>query len=139
VLAACRSSESFREPAPELPPALAVTLSTELRRLKEEASFPGYELTFKIGYLLAPLFSATDGRAFLSLIDSDLEIDGQSRPWPTRYVLSVALQRDGAAHRIEARAEATSEESPLAAGREAIERCVLEVHRQARAVLEAHP
>jgi hypothetical protein len=136
LLAACRSAETFREPSAELPPALPVTLATDLRRLKEEASFPGFELTFKIGYLLGPLFSASDGRAFLSLVDSDLDLDGQSRPWPTRYVLSVDLQVGGKRHRLDARAEAESDESPLAAGREAIERCVLDLHRQARALLE---
>jgi hypothetical protein len=138
-LGACRSSERFREPAPDLPAPLSVTLSPELRHLEEEASFPGFQLTFKIGYLLGPLFTAADGKAFLSLVDSDFEIEGQARPWPARYALLVDLQQGGAMHRIDARAEAESEESPLAAGRAAIERCVLEVHRQARDLLGARP
>lgn len=119
-----------------LPPPLPVTLSNELRQLKEQSSFPGFELTFKIGYLLRPLFPATDGAAFLSLVDSELEIAGQARPFETTYTLSVALQRNGATHRIDAHAQVESEESPLAAGRAAIEQCVLEVYRQTTALLQ---
>jgi hypothetical protein len=133
----CHSAENFQQPPPDLPPPLPVTLSNELRGLKEQSSFPGYELTFKIGYLLRPLFPASDGAAFLSLVDSELDVAGQAGPWETRYSLSVALQRNGTTHRIDAHAQADSEESPLAAGRAAIEQCVLEVYRQTTALLEA--
>jgi hypothetical protein len=133
----CRSKESFRDLSADLPAPLPVTLSPELARLKKDVSFPGFELTFKIGYLLGQLFPESDGAAFLSLLDSDLEMDSQARPWQTSFALSVALQRNGATHRIDARGAADSEESPLAAARAAIEACVRDVHRQATALLDA--
>jgi hypothetical protein len=134
---ACRTAETFRDPPVELPPALPVTLSTELCRLREKSTYPGYKINFKISYLLCPLFASTNGAVFMSLVTSDLEIEGQARPWPTRYALAVDLQRNGKIQRIEAVGRGESEESPMAAGRAAVEACVFEVYRRTAELLQS--
>ncbi len=138
-LPACRSSEDFRPPSSaELVAAapLPVTLSRDLRGLKEKSPVVGEELTFKIGYLLQPLFPATDGRAFLSLVESDLEQSREGQSWSSRYRLSLALQHDGSTHVISTSSAVDARES-AEAGRSAIEECVEDAYRQISALLQA--
>jgi hypothetical protein len=137
LLAACRTSETFADSPAALPPALPITLSTELCRIKEKSTFPGYKINFKVHYLLRQLFASKDGAAFMSLVKSKLDVEGPARPWPTSYSLAVDLQRNGKIQRIEALGRGVSEESPVAAGRAAVEACVFEVYRKSAELLQS--
>ena len=137
-LAACRSSEDFRPPSSaELSDAvpLPVTLARNLRGLKERSRLAGEKRTYKIGYLLEPLFPATDGRAFLSLVESDLEQDWKGRGWSSRYRLSMAFQHAGATRVITVTSDADSDDA-AESGRAAIEECVADAYRQISALLQ---
>jgi len=132
LAAGCRSSEEFRSTSsPILTGALPlqVTLSPELRRLKERTSVANEEIDYKVYRLLRPMFPATDGAAFLSLVESRLEPDLLA-PWRTRYRMSVNLQDKGAIHRIEATAVSQSSAGPQEAARQAIEEVLLDLYRQ---------
>jgi len=128
LFAACRSTEDFgdvdRELLVSMPP-LPVTLSSQLRGLRKRSEHAGQTTVYKVGHLLRRLFTASDGRAFLSLVDSEIEVLGDpASAWRSTYSLTVALQHEGRVERIEARGAGESTVSPRDAGKLAIEQCV---------------
>lgn len=134
LLGACTTMEDFRATeSPFLATAetLPVTISPELQGFRKKADNTSDKTTYKIGKLLRRIFPAKDGRSFLSLVASRLDVNANGDgTWSTSFELSVALQREGAIHMIAARgAEPVAETSTLAAKR-AIERGVEDLYRQ---------
>jgi hypothetical protein len=136
---ACQATESFDPPSsPRLAAAepLPVTLSNDLRGLRERDTNRSQETTFKIGRLMRRLFVARDGRAFLSTVTSNLDTEwqGPGETWKSTYSLSVQLQLDGNSHLVTAYS-ARSASGPELAGHQAIEDCVTEVYARVAELL----
>ncbi len=137
---ACKAREDFRDPEPEMlarAEVMPVTLSTELRRLREEGTYSGQKTTYRIGGLLQRLFSSGNGQAFLSLEASRFDIEWTSQAWSSKYQLSVALQHQGSYHRIEALGRSESAISAGLSGRLAIEACVEDLYDQVSLLLQS--
>jgi len=131
-LAACRITEDFRDPAyTELMGArpLPVTLSPELRGLRERVFIANERVNYKIYSPLRVLFPASDGSAFLSLVESELE-PSTLAPWKARYSLTVDLQHGGSIQRFSASADYESREGPRQAACKAIADVLLDVYHQ---------
>lgn len=140
LVPSCRSSESFRDPPSELVASSApldVTLSNELRGLGTKAEIAGSRIRFRVGNLLRGLFDSNDGRSFLTLVDSKIDITRRDLGWRSEYLLVVALQKDGRYYLIQGNGIGASEESPKNAGRSAIEECISSVHIQLTSLLQA--
>ena len=128
---ACRTHERFDDPPSELVVSskpLAVTLSNEVRNLSTRVELAGTKIRFRTGNLLGHLFSSGDGRSFLSLVDSKLEIDWKAQGWRSEYLLVLALQNEGSYHLIQCTGTGESTESPKGSGRVAIEQCIERIY-----------
>jgi len=135
----CRFSERFQDPQPEMltwATPLPVTLSNELRTLKEKTESSGEKTKFRVGDFLQRVFPARDGRSFLSLVNSDIEVTRSLGSWSTEYSLWVVLQDEGKYQLIQAAGSGISEEGPSASGRQAIEVCVESLYKRLLATLE---
>lgn len=133
VAGGCRTTEAFDAPPSALVDAstpLAVTLSNELRRLSAKTEIAGAKFRFRVGNLLTGLFRSEDGLAFLSLVDSKLELEGIPQSWRARYDLVLALQCEGSYHLVQCAGTGDSNESPKNAGRMAIERCAEDLYER---------
>lgn len=138
---ACRAKVSLAPPhAPELVVAepLPVTLSGSLRGWKEKSPSFGTKTKFRLGPLLTRLFSAHDGRAFLSPVQASLEShwSGDARAWKSRYSFTLSLQLDGIHHEVFAVGYGQSDGNPLSAERTALENCVSDIHARVAAILD---
>jgi hypothetical protein len=133
-LAACKVTEDFghadRQPLARAEP-LPVTLSPELHGLRKRSVASGGRTVYKIGHLLRRLFPGSDGRAFLSLVSSDVEVEEEfSGIWTGRYELEVMLQLDGEQHPIRVRGVGESPAGARVAGKLAIEDSVEQVYQR---------
>ncbi len=141
LLFGCKTTERFERSAAGLASAepLPVTLSNEIRTLREkERAFVG-ESTFRIGQALQKHFFAEDGVAFLSAVSSDLETHWTAPTgWTSTYYLSLVLQHEGSVHSVSATGSGSSS-NPERAGRRAIEDCIVEIYAQVQAILKKEP
>jgi hypothetical protein len=138
LVAACRTTIAFDEPVPSFvatSPALPVTLSNELQRLRVKSSEAGTKSAYRIGGLLGSLFDARDGRAFLNLVAAEIHQQRASLGWQAEFRLVVALQREGRTETIEAEGLGHSDLGATEAGRAAIEASVERVYTAVRAEL----
>jgi len=136
----CHATESFdppRSPALVAAEPLPVTLSNDLRGLRERDSVQSQETTFRIGRLLQRLFVARDGLAFLSAVATNLETEWQGPDgWSSSYSVSVHLQLEGTGHLVTASAQRSAAERELASHL-AIEDCVAELYSRVAELLRA--
>lgn len=140
VLGGCRATLSLEPPlAPELVSAepLPITLSQSLRLWKASTSAFGNKTNFRFGTLLARLFPATDGQAFLSPVHAELATDwnADADVWESSYTFALSLQRDGKHHPILAEGYGRSASDPRGADRAALEDCVARIYGAVSAVL----
>jgi len=137
---ACRATERFKDPPPELlarSAPLPVTISSEVRGINARTSVVGNKTKFRVGKLLQSLFVSNDGRYFLSYVDDKIDLIRHDDAWRTEYTLVLALQLEGTYHLIQSQRQADSGESARASGREAIEACVEDVYQQVSALISA--
>jgi hypothetical protein len=134
LLAGCKVTEDFghadRQQLAGAEP-LPVTLSPELHGLRKRSVASGGRTVYKVGHLLRRLFPGSDGRAFLSLVSSDIEVEEEfSGIWSGHYELEVMLQLDGEHHPIRVNGLGESPAGARVAGKLAIEDSVEQVYQR---------
>ena len=140
LLVGCRGTETLAMPQQlELvaAPPLPVTLSSPLRRWRETSSSLGTKTEFRFGKLLASLFSASDGRAFLDVVSASLEADWDpgEGTWVATYAFQLSLQHDGVHVPIQARGHGSSTRTQRRVERDALEDSVRDLYAQLTGLL----
>ena len=139
-MAGCRSSETLQPSAAGVlvtAEPLDVTLASSLKSWKETVNSHGTRRNFRLGLLFQRLFPASDGRAFLSPVEAELDTrwDSGRGVWEASYDFTLTLQVEGVRHELFARGAGTSPAEPKEAERAALEECVGEIYAQAAALL----
>lgn len=134
ALPACRSTELMvMPPTLEVLEPLPITLSESLRAWRTERA-PVTRTRYRVGTVLASLFAAHDGRAFLSPLAEELvsAFDAAEGSFVAHYELRLSLQLDGRLHEIVAHGTGRSREDAAGAERSAVADCLGVLYESAR-------
>jgi len=147
VFASCAATISFdgelRSELKELP-ALPVALLEDLKTLTEFDTTQGLPTTYEIGKLLSRFFDGQDMQVALSKVNSRLDVTTSSQliiftKWNATYMLSVSLQHPNGVQVLSGVGTGRADDLPGAsrrAAKAAIEDCVLDVYKQAYAIIK---